>query len=288
MQMSLKVAACCVLYNPDEKLVIKNIDSYLNEVDYLFVVDNSDIYVSEDFKSNFIGKGNIEYISNGGNLGIAQALNIAAERACVLGFDWFLTMDQDSSFKNNTLSMLYDFALSTTVHPLGIVAARPDTPTRKKYKEDYTLMDSVITSGNLVNLKAYREVEGYESKLFIDYVDHFFCLTIRNAGYYIVQINNAVFNHCLGDSYLKHFVGIKMIPTNHNVVRKYYIMRNRLYLYHVFFKSFPSFVLNDVLQSIKDLIKLALYEDNKTLKVKYMYMGILDYKNRKFGKLHIN
>jgi len=39
--MRSKIAAVVVLYNPD-KNILKNIDSYINSVDKVYVIDNSE------------------------------------------------------------------------------------------------------------------------------------------------------------------------------------------------------------------------------------------------------
>ena len=96
----IKLAACVVLYNPDDT-IFENILTYGNYVDKLIVIDNSlkknnflIDKLSEVFESKLI------YINNNDNLGIATALNQACDKAIELKFKWILTMDQDSSFEN--------------------------------------------------------------------------------------------------------------------------------------------------------------------------------------------
>ena len=72
----MKICGVVVLYNPDDDINNK-IKSYINIIDKLFVVDNSNQDNSNILKKN----KKIEYIWNKGNVGIAKALNIAAEKA---------------------------------------------------------------------------------------------------------------------------------------------------------------------------------------------------------------
>jgi len=66
------VCGVTVLYNP-EKVVVENIDSYIHQIDYLFIIDNSD-FATDFVKSCYISNNKVEYIFNNNNLGVAAAL----------------------------------------------------------------------------------------------------------------------------------------------------------------------------------------------------------------------
>ena len=96
----MKIAGLIVLYHPGFE-VINNIQSYLREIEKLFVVDNSEPnYNSVEQELIKLG-ANFRYIVNSKNLGIAKALNQGVEAAVSEGFEWLLTMDQDSYFTDN-------------------------------------------------------------------------------------------------------------------------------------------------------------------------------------------
>lgn len=165
------IAAVVVLYNP-ELSVIKNINSYVDQVEKLYVVDNSvklDISIFEKIKS----LDNVEYSSNKTNLGIASALNIAAKKAIEDGFEYLLTMDQDSKASEGMVQQLLRmFELN---NKLGIAAAESidcdfqDEHQINKYEKEVLF---TITSGNLLSLEAYKSVGGFLDELFIDHVDY--------------------------------------------------------------------------------------------------------------------
>ena len=71
----MKLAGVVVLYNPDQK-VINNINSYIDELDTLYLVDNS----SADNSTLFTHE-KVEYIPLQKNTGIAHALNVGAKKA---------------------------------------------------------------------------------------------------------------------------------------------------------------------------------------------------------------
>ena len=69
----LKVAGVVVLYNPTEE-DISNISSYIDDIDILYVMDNSII----NNKNKLPNNKKIKYIFNNENLGISFPLNKAA------------------------------------------------------------------------------------------------------------------------------------------------------------------------------------------------------------------
>ena len=90
-----------VWYNPDDKMIL-NIETYINEVEKLYIVDNSDNSNIEKIKLLKENK-KIEYIYYGENKGIAYALNIGLKKGLENEAKYLLTMDQDSYFEENYL-----------------------------------------------------------------------------------------------------------------------------------------------------------------------------------------
>ena len=61
--MCIRVAATVILYNPDEISLLLNISSYINDVDKLYVIDNSDFSLSSKIVEYFLSINHIEYIN---------------------------------------------------------------------------------------------------------------------------------------------------------------------------------------------------------------------------------
>jgi len=79
-----------------------NINSYIDNVHKLIIIDNSDVDNSA-LLSGF-NNSKILYIANKENRGMAAALNQGCRIGINSGAEWVLTMDQDSSFLLNNLS----------------------------------------------------------------------------------------------------------------------------------------------------------------------------------------
>ena len=293
----IKLAACVVLYNPDDT-IFENILTYGNYVDKLIVVDNSlkknnflIDKLSEVFESKLI------YINNNDNLGIATALNQACDKAIELQFKWILTMDQDSSFINFDH---YKKCLEKVqnVNNIALLAANTD-------KEGYSTCDinecscnyredkfSVITSANIVNLEYFEEIGRFNDKLFIDMVDYDYCLRINIKKFKILYFPDVFVEHKLGEVHLRTniFTRKKKYKTEHNAQRAYYISRNSLYLSKNYGKYFPKefgmlHILNIVF--IHDVTKILLYEIDKWNKLKAKFIGLYHFLINRYGKYNL-
>ncbi len=112
-----RFCGCVVLFNPDDS-VINNIKSYINQLEYLYIIDNSPIDHSEWIKQN-LRNASYQYYGFKENLGLAFALNYACKKAIKDGFDYILTMDQDSIFENNSVEKLKEYASKTNCLCIG-------------------------------------------------------------------------------------------------------------------------------------------------------------------------
>src|SRR5674476_528755 len=84
-----------------------NINSYIDNVHKLIIIDNSDVDNSA-LLSGF-NNSKILYIANKENRGMAAALNQGCRIGINSGAEWVLTMDQDSSFLENNLSAFIQY-----------------------------------------------------------------------------------------------------------------------------------------------------------------------------------
>lgn len=114
------VAAIVVTYYPD-KDVIQNIRTYCDKVNKCYVIDNSEEQ-TEKFKKKLESVNNCEYISLKENKGIAKALNVGMKRAVADGYQWILTMDQDSRFENNIIEIFLEYINSHDCRKVCLLA----------------------------------------------------------------------------------------------------------------------------------------------------------------------
>jgi rhamnosyltransferase len=282
------VAAVVVLYQPDAG-VADNLASYADAVGRLCVVDNSETpneVVLRLIEGRF---PNARLIRNRANLGIARALNLGAEAALAEGFAWLLTMDQDSRADADMVPRLLAHATGPDADgQTGIVAPwylDQNSTTPPADGPGWQEVASVITSGNLLSLAAYRQAGPFDDKLFIDYVDHEYCLRLRKNGFRIVQVFGARLHHRQGNIRSRKILNHPVFFSNHNATRRYYITRNRLYVLQAYGHDFPEFRRLEIPALFKELVKIVFFEGDKAAKLKHAWKGYVHFKQKRFGKL---
>ena len=287
-----RVAATVILYNPEDEIAL-NIASYVELVETLYVVDNSTHHnknLIEDITNKYT---NVEYINNNDNLGIATALNIACDKAIEDGFEWILTMDQDSQFINfeHYLQCFYKVA-NDDVAITAVHATWHPEAVQQQGSCEYEEKNLVITSGNLLNLNLFKQIGGFEDKLFIDMVDHDYCLKARSLGYKILYFPNVLLKHSLGNLFKRKnlITGKIRNKIEHSPQRVYYITRNFFYVWRQHHKKFPQeFNLLKTLNIlfIHEVTKILLYEDQKWAKIKAKFLGFTHFLLGKYGKISL-
>lgn len=279
----MKIAGVVVLYNPLNN-VYKNILTYIKYIKYIdkvYIIDNSDFCnknIFMDKLDNF--KSKIEYIWLGENKGIAKALNIGKEKAQKEKFQFLLTMDQDSNFGEDFPLFLkkieeYELKLndSVIISPYHLT----NNLEKIKVKKSIEFVDSVMTSGNMINLKLAKLVGDFEEKFFIDEVDHDYCYRIKMKGLKVAILNEIKLKHNLGN--VKKYLFFS--TTNHSYIRRYYITRNKLYMV----KKYPFLKKEYLKIFLKSTLKILLVEKDKLKKIKAIFYGIIDFYYGKTGKL---
>lgn len=176
------------------------------------------------------------------NVGIAAALNRGIERARDLGATHILTLDQDSTLPDGyveaAVAMLEDLA-SAGYSPAAIVPARfgdfvVATDGTPEHPRD------PIQSGQLLPLRIFDEIGGFDERLFIDGVDSEFTLRARGAGHEFWILPDSQLTHSLGEQVPINFLGKHLTVFGkkrhhyyHAPFRTYYAMRNGLALWRL-------------------------------------------------------
>lgn len=288
---------CCIIisYNIGKKLG-KCVFSVNNQVDKVIIVDNNSNYETKEYIKFLKNTYDVEVIFNTENLGIATALNQGVRYALNNGYDWILTMDNDSEATPKMVeSMLNVYYNLLETEKKIVVGMFP------KYLEkglnnfigvesdctlnDYRYLISDITSGNLLKADIFKKIGFFDEKFFIDYVDHEFCYRINKAGFKLIKVENAKLLHSLGNTKKKKILFKEIIYTNHSPLRKYYMTRNRFYTWKKY-NNLKEINKIDKVNFMKENLKILLLENNKINKFRMIIKGYIDYKNNRFGKLN--
>jgi rhamnosyltransferase len=274
------LAGCIILYNPTEA-VIENIESYVAFLDVLYVIDNSESPDSDIVKKIKLSGSKIKYIAERTNIGVASALNLGAKLASECNYHWLLTMDQDSSFSGTLFFELWRKYIIQNKET-GLVAASYTAEYdrwQKKISAQFNEIHFAVTSGNIINLHAWEDVGGYEDKLFIDEVDHDYCLKLRRNGFKILISKEVLMEHIIGEIYDQGDNKLKKKGrfTLHNPLRYYYMSRNVLFLCKKYFFVDFKFVLARAYYLLKVLVKIILFYPDKKVYLSRFFEGVRDF-----------
>ncbi len=279
-----KIAACVVLYNPEQS-VEQNISSYINYVDKIYVMDNTE---TKDYNYRFLSvyQSEIIFIHNGKNEGVAKCLNEACNLSIKDGFDYLLTMDQDSYFDESSIARYFqcieNFDKYERVAMFGI---NYQYQTQKE-NCDFKKAKSFITSGSVINLSCFKTIGEFNENLFIDFVDTEYCFRSIQQGYEIIEFPNIFMHHEIGElSEQRSFKNLKSSKRSiHSVIRLYYMSRNFLYLnkkYKNLFSEQLQIHRKDLINRVKNKL---LYHPNRYKTFQYLLKAFRDYKRNRMGK----
>jgi rhamnosyltransferase len=251
----------------------------------LYIIDNSS-YFNESIKLFCDLNSNTFYFPQYQNLGVSKGLNIGIEMGLVRGFDFILTMDQDSKAPINLVSGLLEGVLS--FKDVGIISPLHSNKFNTHLVNiDPNKIDKVtttMTSGNLLCLNACKESGNFLEKLFIDYVDIEYCLRLKQKNFSIYRVNNIVLEHIEGNLSQKKIFSKTFYPINNHPIRIYYKTRNLLYIIKKYRKIEPSQIREEINVYLRNILKMLIFENQKFAKIKMVFLGTLDYFRNNMGR----
>lgn len=270
--MKKKILGIIITYYPDKQLLLNNVNAIAPHVDKLIIWENT----SESKESyRYVSGDNIEYFSEDQNIGISKALNFGWHYAQKEGYDYLLTMDQDSYFDNfvefcNTCFQ-YDKEEKCVFGPL-ITPLKDIRPNNEIFET--SINNYLITSGMLIPVSVLDKVGGYNENFMVDVVDLDFNLRVLMKGYKILKNHNGVLVQHFGTPSEKKLFGKTYVCSNYSPFRLYGIFRNHTILYR---ETKDSFVKNQIKIYFNHYLpRILFWENNKYKKLKAIGKGLLD------------
>lgn len=264
----MKIIAGIILYHPDVQRLQENIAAVKNQVDAIALWDNGGII--PEFQNDKI----IYLTKDSHNIGIASALNGLCQYALDHGYDWILTLDQDSIVPSTLIG-----SYSKHLDNPEVAMLCPCIQDRNYGSMDYDIgsknetdeVEACITSASMLRLSAWQEVGGFWDELFIDMVDFDLCWSLREKGFKIIRDNSQTLYHEIGHSKKVCLLGKENVIFNHSPIRCYYNARNTIAVGKKHHKT-PK--CNRWL--IKRILLINLYEHERFKKNWMIFRGIKD------------
>ena len=230
------------------------------------------------------------------NLGLAQ--NLGIEKALFAGFDWILLLDHDSRLLPGMVGAM---ELAWKPRPerdkIAIIAPAhldPDFNLRPHYLQIYqkywfkqitfslghSVLDNITcvpASGSLISTRALRETGiRMDENFVIDNIDTDFCLKLREQGFRIIAAQNARLEHKVGNRKQHKVLGLNISCTHHAPIRRYYLNRNRIFLWQRHSASAPGFLIFDLMRLVYEMWRILLLEQDKHEKIRQVMSGLWD------------
>lgn len=259
------IIAGIVIYNPNIDRLYDNINAIVNQVDQVILFNNGGIDHETIESLNCI----VLSAPDNSNVGIAKALNKLCEYAAKHGYEWIITLDQDSVVSPDLIDKF-----SSYMHLSDVAIICPRIVDRNinidniEIEKPYEYTVFCITSASLVRLDAWKAVGGFWNELFIDLVDFDFCWSIIENRYKILKVNNATILHEVGHGKTVSFKNKKDAVYNHAAIRCYYIARNNI---AVGIKH--KRLIQCIRWTLKRMYLIARYEESRSKKLLYMIKG---------------
>lgn len=260
----MRIAAIIITFHPDKKLLQNNIEAIHNYVDKILIWQNSDDDLS-DITAKYSG---IEVIGDKTNHFIAKPLNQALQWCRENGYDYLLTMDQDSVWE--------DFAgfISETNRfnnnpEIGIFA-----PNTNNFIPDKSIpfidKEWVIQSGMLLNLHALNGLGGFREEYQIYGVDEEFCYWVNLHHKKVRVMTRFNLQQKYGNAQ-KTIWGFTVY--NYSPIVRYFLIRNMIWMKREFPKSTTTRrICSVIVHNYRDII---LAEKNKFAKLTKFTLGII-------------
>lgn len=278
-----RILAVVVTFYPTE-ICLENLDVLSRQVDKILYVDNTENgpkHFQEKGLLSLLNHPKTSVIFNNQNLGIATALNQGLEQSIAEGYEFVITLDQDST----VTPMMIPELLKVFEHKNqeNILAACPvfkdkntgHLTTHQSSEEIIYEIQATLTSGMLLRTQLVQKLGFFKDDYFIYHVDTEFCLRAKIKGFKIFENSKAVLLHAEGRQTRRPILWKKnLIVTNHSPVSIYYMSRNLILMC----KNYPSQVLfiAKIFESyFRFHLKIILVENQKAKKLFYSLVGFL-------------
>jgi len=201
-------------------------------------------------------------------------------------FDWLLTFDQDSTPDADYVTEMLKLAdkidkILEHQNKIGVICPTYFYKSTERLEKknltisDFCELNASMSSGSLIPKVVFEKGIFFEDKLFVDYFDLEFHLKLRKNGLKVLEASNIKLVHELGKFSKVSFLGKHFLTSNYPPFRRYYQARNRFLIYLRYFTFDPKSCFADLRNSLADIVKIILVEDQKLAKFSAVILGTL-------------
>jgi rhamnosyltransferase len=302
----VQLAIVTVTFHPDLQKLQSQMAA-LPDDGLLFIVDNASGKSEVELIKRLVdARPNTALIENSENLGLAAAANkgsvCASEQIGLRGF--LLLLDQDSQPQDGAIAKLISAFLELEANGRRVGCVGPqlvDITTGLRhgfhairglrwvriFPESATATAVICTnlngSGTLMRMSLYRALGGLDEMLFIDHVDTDWAFRVLAAGFELLGIPDAVFNHSMGERGVRFWWFGWHVWPQRSPQRHYYLFRNARYLLR---QSYVPGVWKfwAVVKLALTMVVYAAFDARRVQHLREMFSGLRDAGRLRLGR----
>ena len=287
-EASSNVLAVIPTYRPPDSLRTL-IDTLIPQVAEILVSDDASPCTFDPYLRTLRNETSVRVTRHPHNYGIARGLNDGLALAQATGYEWLLTLDQDSHIDADYVRLLLQEALSRTAQGarLGAIGAETihDAAGALSYPTTSTstgpTTEELIQSGTLWSVRALTEIGGFDESLGIDAVDAGACLRLRQQDYVIALAPGLRIEHSIGSGQMVRLLGRNVMVTGHSAQRRTSMLRNRLRLFPAEFRQSPTHAVRTIRRVVTNQTLGIALEDERRQKALGTLRGLLPGNSKK-------
>jgi rhamnosyltransferase len=272
-----------VTFNPDFAHLNKTFAS-LKGFNIILVDNSCNVGIEKKLQSLGSQNSNLKCVFMKNNNGIANAFNQAAMTAMNQKSKYILFLDQDTEIEDSKYlnKLVEEYHSINDSHKIGLGCSFINAQTAKPYFLKYKLftrkyyansgvveVDSLITSGMLVDLEKFIQSGMFDETLFMDFVDMEWSQRVKHLGYKIYGTFNIKLFHPIGQTF-------KLLNQSfplHSPLRTKFMVKNLVILLtyrHVSFK----FKYHEVFQMLLKFFFYVTFPAHRYAYLKSMLLGL--------------
>jgi len=267
-----KILGIVSSYYPDIQEFVKNINTYLDQLDLLIIWENTPELESKiDEILPLINSDKIIVSTTGFNEGLGMPFNEAAKKAEKEKFDFLLTMDQDSYFAKSEFEKYINLIRSDINTNVAVYS--PNRNIIFNNEKDFVEVRTAISSGSIYPVRNFAKTGYFREDFFLYMIDIEYCFRARSKNLITVCLPAVSLLHKEGYAEKSNF---GLFLNNYSAQSTYYIIRNSLLTW----KLYPEYTTRQdkiyfyKYKVIYRLLKI-LFEKQPFMKIKALIFGLL-------------
>jgi rhamnosyltransferase len=282
-----QICAVIVTHHPDRALPAR-VERIAHQVDAVVIVDNRSSHDELSMLRELCATSRtVGLIANPENRGVAAALNQGIAWGRARGYTWALTLDQDTTAMDGLVRALAAVhAQARTSKRIAVIGSNylDGDPKGAAFRAQagreggpaWIETATVLTSGSAVSLPAWEVIGPFRDELFIDHVDHEYCLRARAKGFSVLLAREPLMAHAIGAATTHRLWGREFRASGHPVRRWYFRTRNLIVLVRRYWRREFHWVLAAVAWHVRTIVVMVVLERERPAKLREVMMGAWD------------